>query len=121
MDKWQAIDAFWNSFEWNAYDESAVPDNATMPYITYSASVASFESPVSLSASLWIHSTSFEEISQKSDEIARKLSPHFIMKLDDGEYVFMTQGTPFSQRVPDENDSVKRLYINVMAEYFTAY
>lgn len=121
MNKWQAIDAFWNSFEWPAYDKATVPDNAVMPYITYTASVASFESPVLLDASLWIKSTSWAEISQKSDEIAKRLSPHLIQKLDDGEYVFMTQGTPFSQRMEDEDDTVKRLYLNVMAEYFTAY
>ena len=39
--KWQAIDRFWNSFGIPAYDESSVPQGATMPYITYHAEVAS--------------------------------------------------------------------------------
>lgn len=36
MNKAQAIQAFWESFGVPAYEESTVPDDAVMPYITYS-------------------------------------------------------------------------------------
>lgn len=119
-DKWQALDAFWNSFGWTAYDESSVPDNAKMPYITYSAAVATFENPIPLGASLWDYSTSWEQISQKADEIAKAISPYRLQSFGNGEYIFATQGSPFAQRMNKENDLVKRVYINVMAEFFSA-
>ena len=43
MDKSQAVHDFWSSFGLTAYDENAVPDNAQMPYITYSVVTDSLE------------------------------------------------------------------------------
>jgi hypothetical protein len=36
MNKSQALQSFWESFGIPAYNEYTVPDNAEMPYITYS-------------------------------------------------------------------------------------
>lgn len=121
MDKWQALDDFWNSFEWPAYDENAVPDDAEMPYITYAASVSSFENPVPLTASLWVRSTGqLASISQKAEEIAERVSPYALQPLGGGEYIFITQGNPFAQRLAD-TDTTKRVFINLMAEYLSAH
>ncbi len=121
MDKWQALHNFWSGFAIPAYDESDVPDDAVMPYITYSANVASFENPVTLSASIWYRSTSWAAISQKSDEIARALEGYHLEPIEDGQYLFLVQGSPFAQRMQDEDSAVRRIYVNVMAEYFTRY
>lgn len=120
MDKWQSLQSFWESFSLPAYDENSVPDDAVMPYITYSAEIASFEEKLLLSASIWYHSLSWADISQKADQIAQALSGYHIVKIDNG-YLFMTQGNPFAQRIKDTNDSVKRIYLNITAEFFTAY
>lgn len=119
MDKWQALDWFWNSFGIPAYDENSVPDDAVMPYITYSAVTSRFEDIVLLSASIWYYSTSWADISQKADEVAEALSPYALIPIEDKQYVFMTQGAPFAQRMRDENSGVKRIYINVSCEFFT--
>ena len=121
MDKWQTIHSFWSSFGIPAYDESSVPDNAVMPYITYSASISSFEKPIPLTASIWYNSTSWEDASKKSEEIERRLSSYAIIGMGDGEYLFLTQGDLFAQRAYSEDDRVKRIYLNVMAEYFSAH
>lgn len=115
--KWQAIDRFWNSFGIPAYDESSVPQGATMPYITYHAEVASFEEPVLLTASIWYRDTSWEAISLKADEIYDLLDEYAIFKVQGG-YIFMNKGTPFAQRLADEDDSVRRVIINIEAEFF---
>lgn len=118
-DKWQAIDEFWNSFGLTAYDELSVPDDAVMPYITYSAAVSNFENPVALSASLWYRSTSWGPVSKKSDQISAVIEGYAIRKIDGG-YMFITRGDPFAQRMSDPSDDViKRIYINIMAEFFT--
>ena len=127
MDKWQAIQKFWGSFGLPAYDENSVPEYITdengnevkvePPYITYSAQTASFEAPILLTASIWYRSQSWEAISKKADEIA--LNSHKLIKLDDG-YLFITQGSPFAQRMNDTDETIKRIYINLMCEFFTS-
>lgn len=124
MDKVQAIDEFWNSFGLPAYDENTVPtdDSVDYPYITYSVSTDSLGNMVPLSASLWYRSTSWEDITHKAREIARVIkTQHMPIKIDGG-YVWLVGGTPFSQRMSDPNDDmVRRIYLNVSAEYLTAY
>ena len=121
MDKAQAIDKFWNSFELPAYDENSVPDDAVMPYITYSLSTDNLDNPVTLSGNLWYRSESWKEITLKSEEISKKVSEQgFYLDKIEGGYVWITRGSPFAQRMTDTNP-VKRIYINLMAEYLTAY
>lgn len=116
--KWQAIHNFWNSFGIPAYDENTVPENAVMPYITYNAVVSSFEEPVLLTGSIWYRTTAWDDISLKADEVYNYLDEYRIIKIDDG-YIFMNKGTPFAQRMSDEDDSIRRIYINIEAEFFT--
>lgn len=120
-DKWQAIHAFWNSFEIPAYDETSVPGDAVMPYITYNAAVSEFESTVMLSASLWYNSTSWADISRKADEIAQSINGYRLEVLKDHQYLFLSKGVPFAQRMKDTDDRIRRIYINVMGEFFTRY
>ena len=118
-DKWQALCDFWNSFGLVAYDEFSVPDDASMPYITYSSSTSNFETPLFLSASLWYRSSSWADISHKADEIARRVRDYTIIKIDGG-YMHITRGSPFTNRMNDPNDDmIKRVYINVVVEFFT--
>lgn len=122
MDKSQAIDAFWNRFNIPAYDESTVPDDAAIPRITYNIETDSFDNVVSLNASLWYRTKSWEEISKKAEEIGEyivKMNPPTI-KIDNGR-LYITKGTPFAQRMTDPDDSIRRIYLNIQAEFLTAY
>lgn len=118
--KWKGLHGFWSSFGIPAYDASAVPDDAQMPYITYTGIVAGFEDVIPIEGHIWYHSTSWAEASEKADEIAAAVSPHRLVQLGDREYLFLAKGSPFAQRMADTDDTVKRVYINIMAEYFTA-
>lgn len=120
MDKAQAIQYFWSQFELMAYDENAVPDDAQYPYITYQAVTDSLDYVVGMSASLWYRSTKWEEISQKAEEISEYITiGGKVIPLDYG-YLWIFRGTPFAQRMIDENDPlVKRIYINISAEFLT--
>lgn len=121
MDKWQGLHSFWSSFGIPAYDENSVPDDAQMPYITYTAEISAFEDALLLTASIWYKSDSWAQISQKAEQIARALSAYYLVRLDNDEYLFLTQGSPFAQRMKDPNDTVKRIYLNLMGEYFSAH
>ncbi len=123
MDKYQAIDQFWNSFEWPAYDENTVPDDASMPRITYSMVSDSIGYPVMIPASLWDKSSSWERISKKAEEISQaiaSMNPPAI-EIDNGR-MYITKGSPYAQRMRDSSDDlIRRIYLNVDVEYFTAY
>ena len=119
MNNIQTLNAFWNGFDLPAYDENTVPDDATMPRITYSVAFGNFDEPVAATASLWYYSRSWEDITEKAAEINSYIGLGGRVIPCDGGYVWIKRGTPFSQRVSDENDSVRRIYINVEIEYFT--
>ena len=72
-------------------------------------------------ASLWDYGTSWERVSKKSDEISEAITNlHPPAIAFDGGRVYITTGTPFAQRMTDEDDMVRRIYINIMVEYFSA-
>lgn len=123
MDKTQALNTFWRSFGWPAYDESTVPDDAGLPRITFNVVTDSLDNGVMMYASLWDKSYSWDSVETKAREIAQAIDEMYppAIKLDDGR-LYITKGSPFAQRMGDSNDdSIRRIYLNLEAEYFTAY
>lgn len=123
MNKEQAIHTFWSGFGIPAYDEQTVPDNAKMPYITYRVVTDSIGNVCNLIGSIWYRSTSWKEVSDKAAEVAQAVGQYGFtkLKLDDG-YVWFTKGAPFAQRMSDPaSDMIRRIYLNVQAEFLTAY
>lgn len=120
MNKWQALDEFWNSFDIPAFEQSTVPEDETLRgdfYITYEAVTDSLDRAVPMSASIWkLNTTKWDEISQKAEQVSDALVQVKTIPLDVG-YLYITRGTPFAQRMSDENDNVRRIYLNIMAEY----
>lgn len=121
MNKYQALDKFFNSFELNAYEENSIPKTAVMPYITYSI-VTGFlaESGVGISCNVWYKSNSWKDINAKVEEISKRLYGGEILHTDDG-HIALYRGTPFSQNIPhsDADTTVKGKYINIYADYIT--
>lgn len=118
MNKAQAIDSFWNSFGIPAYEVTTVDEEAVGDfYITYEVVTDSLDHSVPMSASIWQkHSTSWEAVSLKADQISNALVQVKSIPLDTG-FLYITRGQPFAQRVADEDETVRRIYINVMAEF----
>ena len=121
MDKFQALQNFWSMFGLTAYDETSVPDNATMPYITYESGFATLDEPVSLTGSVWYRSSSWSEASQKAQEISNGIGRGGIqIPYTDGT-LWVTRGRPFAQRLQDqEDDMIRQIYINLEVEYTSA-
>lgn len=117
MNRVQALNVFWSKFGLDAYDETAVPDNAPLPYITYEAVIDSFNNTVMGTASLWYYDTSLADVSEKAMEISSYIGlGGTVISYDDGA-LWVKKSTPFAQRMADPNDMIKRIVLNIQYEY----
>lgn len=123
MNKEQALHQFFSSFGWTAYDEGTVPDGADIPRITYSVSVGTLDRPVMIACSLWDKSYSWASVTQKAEQISKALRDMYPPAIPfDGGRIYITPGSPFAQRMSDTNDdTIRRIYINLEVEYFTDF
>lgn len=117
MNRTQALDSFWNSFGLSAYDEGTVPDKAKLPYITYNVASDDFNHPVALNASIWYRDKSWMNIDSKAEEVSNRIGLGGITVPYENGGMIIRKGSPFSQRVRDEDDSIRRIYINVEIEF----
>ena len=121
--KWQALQNFWSQFGLTAYDENTVPDDAVMPYITYEAETDSLDRVLTMSGSLWYRGTLWKDIDAKAQQISKALNEwgHWICEIDGG-YLWINAGEPFARRMTEPNDlNVRRIVLNIEAEFLTAY
>lgn len=119
MDKAQALQQFWGSFELPAYDANTVPDDADLPRITYEVVEDAIDSPVQINASLWYRGTSWAEIEQKTMEVATFIGRGGEVIKIDGGYAWIKRGEPFAQRMSDEDDTIRRMYLTTEVEFLT--
>ena len=120
IDKSQAYYSFWNSFEIPAYDENSVPDDASFPYITYQVIASDYDDAIFPTASIWTRSTSWEVADTKMNEISRRLEEMLPIPLSGG-YMHITKGSPFAQRMAEDDKTVKRYVLNLNVEFLTEY
>lgn len=121
MTKAAAIYQFWSGFGLTAYEENSVPDDAVFPYVTYQLVTDSVGQEVQAVASLWYRSTSWAAANAKAEQISEYIGfGGKIIKCDGGR-IWIKRGQPFSQNMGDDSDDlIKRKYLNVSLEYFTA-
>lgn len=129
MNKWQAIDKFWNSFGIPAYDETSVPEfiikdgkkvENKPPYITYNCAVGNLGQPVGVNASVWYESNSWQAISLKVDEISEYIGyGGKVIPIENEQFLWVKKGTPFAQRMSDTNDKIRRVYLLVEIDFLT--
>ena len=118
MNRIEAYQWFWQSFDLNAYEETTVPDDAQMPYITYQVQMSEFETTMYNTASLWYKGTSWSAVTQKSMEIYDAIGyGGVVLHCDEGAF-WIKRGTPFAQRMSDPDTLVRRIYLNVEVENF---
>lgn len=128
MDKAQAIHAFWAGFAWPAIDEQSAYDTATMDdldigdrYITYEVMTGNLGNPLSMTASLWLRSTSWEDITKKADEIAAYIGYGGRVLPVAGGKIWIKLGQPFAQRMAAEADyDWRRIVLTIEVDFLTA-
>lgn len=128
MNKAQALHSFWSSFDIPAIDEQSAYDEGTLEllgipsrYITYEVGTSNIGEPVALTASIWDKSTSWAFVQEKADEIAAYIGYGGRVIAIDGGYLWIKLGQPFAQRMSeDENYDMRRIFLNISAEFLTA-
>lgn len=120
MDKGQAYNAFWNKFGIPAYDKASVPEDVGFPRITYTMASDNLDHTLLLDANVWYRETSWKRASEKVEEIGEYIENMSPIPLDEG-YLRIMRGNPFAQRMADEDDMIRRFYINVSVEFLTRY
>lgn len=120
LDKWQALQQFWSSFGIPAYDENTVEDDAEMPYITYEASIGSYNTTLSLSANIWYRSTTWKDISRKAQEILDYIGESYTSYSIKGGYLYIPKDNITIQRMRDDSDDlIRRILIQYTCEFIT--
>lgn len=103
-----ALYSFFSGFGLKAYTEYNVPDNATLPYITYQDIQPDWRGQSTLYARLWYRSNSLREISAKADEIAAAVGEAVSLPTPGG-FVMLSKDSPFAQLMPMEGDDTLRV------------
>ena len=119
MDKEQALQTFWSQFGVEAYDENSVPDDAELPYITYEVSTDNFDNQVYLSGSIWSRSKSWATVINISHNVEAAVGYGGQTIGYDNGLIWVKRGAPFSRRMGDPDDSIKRIIINIEVEYIS--
>ena len=125
MTKASALYNFFSSFGIDAYEETLVPtgDEAPkFPYLTYQLITDSFDNEVIIPVSLWYRSeASLLALNTKTDEISQRIGRGGVFLDCDGGKIWIKRGSPFAQTMSDpEDNTIRRKYINITAEFFTA-
>lgn len=122
MTKAAALHQFFSSFGLPVYEENTVPDDAEYPYLTYAVVTDGWgDTQCASHCSLWYRTDSWVKINAKTEEIQRRLGIGGVVVSCDGGALWVLAGSPFAQSMTDPDDSsVKRKYINVVFEYWTA-
>lgn len=119
MDKFQVLQSFWEGFGLPAYDADTVPDEAQLPYITYSPVWDDFGQTTIMNASIWYRSSKWAEITRKAEQISDMITRGGKVLNYDSGALWIKKGTPWAQRMGDpEDDSIRRILLNIEVEYF---
>lgn len=129
MTKTEALYSFWSSFGLPAYDELSVPMTAEnqpdvdFPYLTYQTMTDSAFNSLTLTASIWDRSTSWDTLNTLTDEISQEIGlSGVIIDCDDNGALWIKRGTPFAQSMGDDSDRfIKRKVLNINIDFFTHF
>lgn len=122
MNKYAAIQSFFESFGIGAYPATSVPtgeDAPDFPYITYTASTDNDLGRIAVTASVYYRSTSMVGLNSMVDTISQAIGAGVVLKCDDGA-IIVRRGSPFAQPMGDDSDNmIKRKILTMEFLYAT--
>lgn len=107
----KALYEFFSSFGIPAYEESSIPDDAELPYITYSPAEPIWMETAAITATVWYKSTSLKELFEKVDEIKKAIGEGCGISVESGGCVWFYTDNPFAQMQSTDDDNVKAMYL----------
>lgn len=118
--KGAAIHTLLSSFGIPAYPVASVPEDATMPYLTYTLVTGAWgDAEQNLAVDVWYRGESEAKPNSMVQDISDAIGLGGVMVACDGGAAWVRRGEPFAQVVPDEDNSVKRRLVNIVVEYET--
>jgi hypothetical protein len=115
----KALSAFWNSFGIPAYVEEHVPDDAVLPYITYTVVNPDWRESASTQGRVWYKGDSFTNLNRKVDEISELIGEGHSIRTRDG-LIAIYKDVNFVQIQPFPEDTQMRVaYINLVLNAYT--
>ena len=120
MTKGAALQSFFDSIM-TSYAASAVPGDATLPYLTYDLITSAWDGgEVGLIVNMWFRTTSEKEPNAAVDRLSKAIGLGGVFLHCDDGVIWLKRGSPWAQSLTDATDkTIKRRYINVTAEYLT--
>lgn len=120
MTKNKALYSWFNEFM-TFYRDTAVPEDAELPYGTYTYSEDAWGGyPVNLNINLWFRTESEAIPDEVAQELGERIGYSGVRIPCDEGYIWLQKGSPWCQSLTDSTDSnIKRRYINITAEYLT--
>ena len=115
----KALYRLWSSFGIPAYPEYHVPDDATLPYITYEVGSPHWKGQTSHHARVWYRDMSYTAINAKLDEISTEIGDGLTVKTDNG-MIAIFKDDAFIQFQPYEDETeVKVAYLSLILQAYT--
>lgn len=115
IDTARALYQFWSGFNLPAYVEGYIPDDAELPYITYSLAEPEWRTQATHYARLWYRGTSYAPILTKAHEIETAINGGITIPAGDG-FVALFKEDQFIQLEQDEDDTIKCAYLSLILE-----
>ena len=117
-----ALQQFMESFGMAAYTTASVPEDVIFPYLTYELITGAFDmGEVSINVNLWFYTESEAIPNAKVQQISERIGPGGLTVPCEGGAIWIKRGSPFAQSLRDDAaPNLKRRYINLDVEYFTA-
>ena len=107
-----ALKTFFSGFGIPAYTTGSVPDDAELPYITYSLAEPEWGQKATMYAQVWDRSRSNTYILQKADQITAEIGEGKVIPYDEGTgYLVIWPETPLVQLMTDGD--FRSAYINL--------
>lgn len=102
-----------------AYPNTAVPDEAELPYLTYTVALGEYDStPVSLTVNIWCRSTDEGLPNAYARELGKLIPMGGVGVPCDGGGFRLLRGSPWCQSLTDDTDRrIKRRYFNLYVDY----
>lgn len=113
-----ALYQFASGFAWDAYPEMSVPENASLPYVTYTLQEYEWLEQGMLQLRLWYKGEDYVTINSKIDEIELAVRDGKTVATNRGKLVIY-KGSPFCQFQPSDEVNLKIAYLNFLVHYLT--
>ena len=122
MNKWVALDSWFDSFGVKAYQEQTSA-TAKLPYIDYELAFGDIDnSPLALTFSYRERATDWEGCYLMSETISADIGRWGKRLEVDGGYIIIQRGAVFAQPMDDisGDDTIRRMVFNIDVFFFTS-